>query len=329
MINGYSGYYNGIFLRSTLEFAFAYYLDHKKIKWAYELKAYDLEEKQYIPDFFLLDENDNVISIVETKGDRLIDSGKEKIDRLEELYGIKVILVTQKELTQTYKNEMPIRYNQAKKMWINDFGATLNDRYVDGIKNPMYGLKHSEQTKRIISKKAKERFKNPIYLRNCTDKLIAFNRANNFKHAKQPRVERIKIKCLLCKNEFVVTINNPKKRKFCSEKCARIYHGKIGNEVQAKNSKEHLELIKDYIYTWSLNNKEIIMETPFNKISTTLNPLFEEIENMYNIKDKRTISKAIFGEDKGRKKFLLHLKEYVSNTQYDVCRPKSELTDGI
>lgn len=50
MINGYSGYYNGIFLMSTLEFAFAYYLDYKELKWAYELKAYDLEDRQYIPD---------------------------------------------------------------------------------------------------------------------------------------------------------------------------------------------------------------------------------------------------------------------------------------
>lgn len=36
MIRGYSGYYNGIYLRSALEFAFAYYLDSKGIKWEYE-----------------------------------------------------------------------------------------------------------------------------------------------------------------------------------------------------------------------------------------------------------------------------------------------------
>lgn len=329
MINGYSGYYNGIFLRSTLEFAFAYYLDYKKIKWAYELKAYDLVDIQYVPDFFILDENDQIISIIETKGDRLIESGIEKIDKLENLFGIKVVLLTQKELTQMYRKEMPIRYNQAKKIWINDYSAKLNDRYVDGNKNPMYGLKHKEQTKKIISKKAKERFKDPLYAKNCTDKLIAFNRSNNFKYAKEPRVERIKIACLQCGNEFVVTINNPKERKFCSEKCARLYNGKLGNEVQKKNSEAHLRLVKKYIYTWSINNEALILDTPYNKISTTLNPLFEEIEIKYNIKDKRTISKAMFGEDKGRKELLLHLKDYVTNTQYDVCRPKSELTDGI
>ena len=82
------------------------------------------------------------------------------------------------------------------------------------------------------------------------------------------------------------------------------------------------------IYNWSLDNRELVLNTPYNKISTTLNALFEQIENKYNIKDKRTISKAIFGKDKGRKKTLLHLKEFVLNTQYDVCRPKSELTDG-
>jgi len=84
MINGYSGYYNGIFLRSTLEFAFAYYLDYKELKWAYELKAYDLEDRQYIPDFFILDENDQITSIIETKGDRLIQSGQKKIDIIKQ-----------------------------------------------------------------------------------------------------------------------------------------------------------------------------------------------------------------------------------------------------
>ncbi len=158
--------------------------------------------------------------------------------------------------------------------------------------------------------------------------MIAFNRSNNFKYARQPRVERININCLLCGNEFVVTLNNPKGRKFCSEHCARVYHGKKGNEVQTKNSDAHLKLVKEYIYNWSLDNRELVLNTPYNKISTTLNALFEQIENKYNIKDKRTISKAIFGKDKGRKKTLLHLKEFVLNTQYDVCRPKSELTDG-
>ena len=62
--------------------------------------------------------------------------------------------------------------------------------------------------------------------------MIAFNRSNNFKYARQPRVERININCLLCGNEFVVTLNNPKGRKFCSEHCARVYHGSTNEKFR-------------------------------------------------------------------------------------------------
>lgn len=47
------GYYRNIWLRSSYEIIFAYWLDLSGIKWKYEFKTFDLGNRTYTPDFYL------------------------------------------------------------------------------------------------------------------------------------------------------------------------------------------------------------------------------------------------------------------------------------
>ena len=67
MIRGYSGFYNNIYLRSSFEFAFAYYLDYKKIIWKYEVCTYELKTSKYKPDFFIYNNKGELVKIIEIK----------------------------------------------------------------------------------------------------------------------------------------------------------------------------------------------------------------------------------------------------------------------
>lgn len=70
-INGY--YYNNsmkkyVWLRSSYEYLYSKYLDENNIKWDVEYQYYNINNRNYLPDFFIF-ENDNVCKIVEIKSE--------------------------------------------------------------------------------------------------------------------------------------------------------------------------------------------------------------------------------------------------------------------
>lgn len=61
--------YKGIIFKSTWEAIVAQYLDENNVCWKYEEKHFLLDEKKsYRPDFFIYDENNNFIKLIEVKG---------------------------------------------------------------------------------------------------------------------------------------------------------------------------------------------------------------------------------------------------------------------
>jgi len=54
------GNYNGIYMRSSWEIAYAGYLDKNNIKWLYESKTFDLGNTTYTPDFYLPETNEYI-----------------------------------------------------------------------------------------------------------------------------------------------------------------------------------------------------------------------------------------------------------------------------
>jgi hypothetical protein len=71
---GVQGYYFNIslgkyvWLRSSWEYIYAKWLDNNNYKWDVELKTYLLKNNKYRPDFFILNENNEIIKIIEVKG---------------------------------------------------------------------------------------------------------------------------------------------------------------------------------------------------------------------------------------------------------------------
>lgn len=73
-IRGLQGYYYNstinkyVWLRSSWEYIYAKWLNAHNIKWDVECKTFNLNEETYRPDFFIYDDNNNLVSIVEVKG---------------------------------------------------------------------------------------------------------------------------------------------------------------------------------------------------------------------------------------------------------------------
>ena len=315
---GYSGYYNGIYLRSALEFAYAYYLDHHNINWKYEIKLFKLNDSIYKPDFFIYDKDWNFLEIIEVKGSGFEEKGKRRLEEFSSKYPYPITLVTYKDILKLYQDGMPIRFHRAKRMWVEDYGASLGHTNISGENNPMYGRKQTLKTRKLISDKAKKRFgKGSPYLQTNTQKMIDFNRRNNFEHTRKQRVERVENTCLSCGKVFQTTEKS--ERPYCSHVCFRrsdYNRERMSLVAQKQIAKYEAKAsdVRETILEWAIKNKATLLEVKFNAIHESLHGLYETLEEKYDIVDKRTISKTIFGKDTGQKKLVKYLQEYVTET---------------
>lgn len=316
-VRGYSGWYKGVYLRSSLEFAYAYYLDKIGVKWIYEKQLYHIGTFTYKPDFFLYDDRGNLFKIVEVKGEGNFKRGVEKVQIFMSENDIPIEILTYAEIRRLYQNEMPMRLHAVKRMWIEKFGASLEDNYMTGDANPRFGAILTTETKRKISEKAKQRAKEGHH---NAQRLIEYNRENDWEAMRKPRSERVERQCNFCGSSITVTTYS--KRKYCTHLCAVRASSPKGASRLKNQAKKRRDLVKAFILAWVEENKEIILSTPSNKITTTLDALFSEIEKRFGIKDLRIISKAVFGEDRGRKELLYYLQQIASQ---NVCRTHRRL----
>lgn len=109
---GIQGYYFNksknkfVWLRSSWEYIYAKWLDFNNITWDIEVASYKLTNSIYRPDFFIYDELDKLVSIVEVKGywkNRLY-----KFNELKTLLSdIDVVLIDEiKPYTKSVKNDI-------------------------------------------------------------------------------------------------------------------------------------------------------------------------------------------------------------------------------
>ncbi|MEQ6375941.1 hypothetical protein RZN22_01275 [Bacillaceae bacterium S4-13-58] len=97
-------------------------------------------------------------------------------------------------------------------------------------------------------------------------------------------------------------------KKYCSRTCSGNEAIKIATNSSVAIRMQIHEGIKEYVIQWCKENKELVLKTPFNKIKTTILPLTNDIQRQFGVKDFRVISKAVFGEDQGRKELLKFMK---------------------
>lgn len=89
---------------------------------------------------------------------------------------------------------------------------------------------------------------------------------------------------------------------------------KSRNKEAKENARKALQYIEDKYF--------------INKINTSLSPLLKEIYERFDVKDFRVISKAVFGEDRGRKKLLKFMKKCAMKRYAELTRKRSVRTKG-
>ena len=108
-----------------------------------------------------------------------------------------------------------------------------------------------------------------------------------------------------------------KNGKYCSSSCAAKDNSekRVTASVKSRQDKikERNKLFINDIDNWIINNKEIIINCPKNKISTNLQDILQ-IAKKYELSDWRTISKTICGKD-SRKELLSYLQQKCENVR--------------
>lgn len=200
--------------------------------------------------------------------------------------------------------------NNKEDYWIKYFNATDKNIGYNLMTGGISGKKSMETLKKISIKKKLNWEDEELALR-MKDGL---NKAT-LKWKQVSREKHIDIVCPVCGTKLCLPKWEAKERIYCSRKCASVINlstttlaAAEANSIRAKLNRDNL---KEEVQEWSLNNKELILNCPKNRISTELAEIYS-IARKYNIFDWRTISKAVSGRF-SRKDLLDYLQEYIEN----------------
>lgn len=186
--------------------------------------------------------------------------------------------------------------------------------YLSTDKNHGYNLKHggkegglyNEECRRRLGESTKKKWENPEISEKMLDGLRkgVETQKEKSKHFFEVRT------CPCCGKEFKVKPHM--KKRFCSIECSNKRCKEVCCENLKKATQKNIDEVakirnerKKIIIEWAKQNKPLILATPKNKISTTLNGLFDYV----GVKDMRTIAACV--GVKYRKDFLEWLKDYV------------------
>lgn len=303
MNRGYAGYYKGIYLRSSYEYAYAKYLDHHSITWQYESEVIDIGYKFYKPDFFFYDQYGMLIKIVEIKSRNEDEKAKARkaLNAIESKLNVETELISYEELQRLYKG-LPFSLHSTINEWISSKDTTIH-KSAFGELNSHYNRKHKPETKKSIGEHTKKLWAtNSIAKQGMIEGLRRSGLSQKGK-IKTPRENR---QCIECRSSFTVLITSS--QKLCSQECAGNLAIRNASAVYVEKRNLIGENIKAYIVQWSINNKETVLAASYNKIKPTIQPLLKEIQEQFGVKDLRVISKAVFGKDQGRKELLKFMK---------------------
>ena len=200
--------------------------------------------------------------------------------------------------------------NEKEDYWINHFNSTDKNIGYNLMTGGTSGKKSKETLKKISNKK-KENWQDEILSKRMKNGLAKAT----LKWIRVSREKHIMIKCKICGTEVYLPKWEAKDRIYCSRKCASVNNLQKATLAAAEmNSKKALvnrNNLKNAVENWSLNNRELILNCPKNKISTELAEI-ESIAKEYALFDWRTISIAISGKS-SRKDLLLYLQKYIEN----------------
>jgi group I intron endonuclease len=199
--------------------------------------------------------------------------------------------------------------NQKEQYWIAYYQST-NKNIGYNLDSGGKCCKKSSSTKKKIGLKKKENWENP--------KLSIKMQQGLYKATEQWKIKsqlmRIKKICPICNKVYYLAKWETKNRKYCSRKCSAVNNDFYKYSSSNKHGKadQLYENIKNTVELWVKQNKEIIIQCPYNKIETNIQNLLQLIYEEYNIKDLRTITLA-YCSTQSRKEFLKQLKLFCEN----------------
>lgn len=209
--------------------------------------------------------------------------------------------------TEAELDEKEIYWIAYYKSNIKEYGYNLDS----GGKS---GGSKSEETKAKIGQTTLEKWANP----ELSEKMLNGLRKGTETIKERAKDNFVEFVCPVCKNTYKMKQWEINGRKTCSLKCAaqmnydsNTQHLKELSKTNRYKTQQERYKIKQFVMQWALDNKDIILNCPLNKITTQLNPLLEIIEEQYKIKDFRSVM-ACF-DINSRKQFVLHLQDVIKN----------------
>jgi hypothetical protein len=188
---GYCGYFKGNFLRSTLEYIFAEYLEFRKMKYQVEKTSYLINGKTYKPDFFIYNTN-GLRCIVEIKYSA--SDAKEYLKKHKDYFkklGI-YYLVLNKTFLKDIKKDLNLK--EKVQVWISNSIKQYSKIGYCGEENPHFGVKETKAVREKIGRKTKERMLDPkwkkYHQKRC--KKLAKNKTNDivwYNKVKQSKID--------------------------------------------------------------------------------------------------------------------------------------------
>lgn len=207
--------------------------------------------------------------------------------------------------------------NEREIYWISYYDSTNKDKGYNLDSGGRNGGCKCEETKQKMSAATLKNWEREEYrekalkgLRDGTKKfqeICKYNREHGIH-----KVEKVDFKCICCGKIIKLFPGQVKERKFCSQECSMKYNTKERFRALHKIevAEKRYKLIREEVYIWSRNNSDIIMSCPFNKVSTCLKELYNLLKDKYDVKDWRTICKAL-GVEGGRKNMVLYIRNYL------------------
>lgn len=207
--------------------------------------------------------------------------------------------------------------DEKERYWINYYNSNNKDCGYNLDSGGKSGGSKSKETKRKIGETTKEKWKNP-------------DTAKRMRYGLQKGVDTMKARskkypftCPVCNKTFYYDRYIAKRKKFCSLKCATNSGSwekgvKLSAEKNHKANIQRKQLVQKDIINWALNNQDLVLSCPYNKISTTLGNLNDLIKDKYNIKDWRSIF-ICFDNVHSLKSLLDELKNIIYISKENVC----------
>lgn len=195
--------------------------------------------------------------------------------------------------------------NQKESYWISKYNST-DKTFGYNLDSGGSNCFKSDSTKRKIGDTTLKKWEDPIMSKQMKDGLEKATKV----WIEKSESEKINWSCPICGKVIKLARWEAKNKKACSLKCAGMTQENIeflrkASEAKHQDNLNRKKELSKEILKWCENNSQIILNCPYNKITTTLKPMLDT----FNINDIRNI--YVCFDVKNKKEFLTYLKNHL------------------